>query len=128
MIHGAIKGLYEKAGLPVPSGLSRRVSSLTTADQLAALLADVWPKAAAKPTSTEALEEALFAGLLECVPGGARLLSAKERKVADQLEGNRYVGLHITLGMDDKRNGRRSGRSFEGGPADRAGIKPERHY
>jgi hypothetical protein len=39
MIHGAIKGLFAKARLPVPSGLSRRVSALTTPDQFAALIA-----------------------------------------------------------------------------------------
>jgi carboxyl-terminal processing protease len=128
MIHGAIKWLHSKAGLPLPSGLSRRVSSVTTADQLAELLADVWPKATVKPTSKEleeAFEEALFAGLLECVAGGARLLSAKERKVAEQLEGNRYVGLHITLGRNEKENRPTIGQVIEGGPAYRAGIKPE---
>ena len=125
MIHGAIKGLYKKAELPVPSGLSRRVSSLTTPDQLAELLADVWPKATAKSTSTKELEEAFLAGLLECVPGGAQLLSTKERKVAEQLEGNRYVGLHITLGRDEKEHRPTIGQVIEGGPAYRAGIKPE---
>jgi len=125
LFQGAINGFYQKAGLPLPSGLSRRVSSLTTADQLAALLGDVWPTVAARSASTEELEQALIGGLLGCVPGGAQLISAKERKVADQMEGNRYVGLHIVLGMDDKEKRPAIAQVFEGGPASRAGIKPE---
>lgn len=38
MILAGIKSLYQAAGLPVPAGLSRRVSALTTPDQLTACL------------------------------------------------------------------------------------------
>ena len=102
MILGGIKALYRAADLPVPAGLSRRVSSLTTPEQLAALLADVWPKSTAKPIAANQLEEALFHGLLSSVSGDPQLFTEKERKVAEQFEGNRYVGLHIALGMDDQ--------------------------
>jgi hypothetical protein len=89
MILSGIKGLYRAAGLPLPPGLGRRVSALSTAEQLAALLADVWPQAPAATVSTKALEKALQEGLLASVSGRAQLLSAKERKVAEQFAGNR---------------------------------------
>jgi hypothetical protein len=123
MILGGVKALYRASGSPVPSGLSRRVSSAATREQLEALLAEAWPKAPAKPMSTQAIEEAFFDGLLESVAGGAHLVSAKERKVAEQMEGNRYVGIQIALTMDEPAKLTRIAEVFEGGPADRAGAK-----
>jgi len=125
MILGGIKALYRAADLPVPAGLSRRVSSLTTPEQLAALLADVWPKSTKKPISASQLEQALLQGLLSSVSGDPRLMTEKERKVSEQVEGNRYVGLHIALGMDDQEKRPSMHEIFEGGPADRAGVKKD---
>ena len=62
---------------------------------------EVWPKSLAKPVAPLALEQALFEGLFNSVPGGGYLVSAKERKVAEQVAGNRYVGIQIALGTDD---------------------------
>ena len=98
MILSGIKALYRAAGVPAPPGLGRRVSAVATPEQLAALLAEVWPKTTAKPSSAAKLEEALLEGLLAPVPGRAELMTAKERKVAEQFAGNRYVGIHIALG------------------------------
>jgi carboxyl-terminal processing protease len=125
MVLGGIKALYRAADVPVPAGLSRRVSSLTTAEQLAALLADVWPKQTKKPIAADQLEEALFQGLLSSVSGDPVLVTEKERKVSEQFEGNRYVGLHIALGMNDQEKRPAIFESFEGGPADRAGVKKD---
>ena len=44
MILSAIKALYRTAGVPVPAGLGRRVSAVSTSDQLAEFLAEAWPK------------------------------------------------------------------------------------
>jgi carboxyl-terminal processing protease len=123
MILGGVKALYQASGLPAPIGLSRRISAVTTPDELAVLLAEVWPKPPAKPLLPPILEEAMFNGLLGSVPGGAHLMSAKERKVAEQLEGNRYVGIQIALAMDDSEKLTRIAEVFEGGPAERAGAK-----
>src|SRR5258708_24764739 len=57
MILAGIKALYHAAGLPVPSGLSLRISKLTTPEQFAALLAELWPAEPAKPVPAQALEE-----------------------------------------------------------------------
>ena len=123
MILGAIKALYRAAGMPVPPGLSRRVSSLTTPEQVATLLAEVWPKSTAKPIATNELEEALFHGLLDAVSGDPQLTTEKERKVQEQFAGNRYVGIHIALGRNNEQKRPAIFETIEGGPADRAGVK-----
>src|SRR5262249_46791352 len=53
----------------------------------------------------------------------AQLISAKERTVAEQIAGNRYVGIHIAIGMDEREKRPKIATIFEGGPADRAGAK-----
>jgi len=123
MILGGVKALYQASGGQVPAGLSRRVSALATTEQLAELLVEGWPKSLSKPVSSLALEEALLQGLFNSVPGGGYLVSAKERKVAEQLAGNRYVGIQIALGTDDDEKLSKMIEIFEGGPADRAGAK-----
>ena len=47
----------------------------------------------------------------------------KERKVQEQSEGNRYVGVHIALGMDESEKRPKIVEVIEGGPADRAGSQ-----
>ncbi len=59
------------------------------------------------------------------VSGDPQLFTEKERKVSEQIEGNRYVGLHIALGMDEQEKRPTIHEIFEGGPADRAGVKKD---
>jgi carboxyl-terminal processing protease len=123
MILSGIKGLCRAAGMPAPPALGRRASGIATREQLAAILNEVWPRTTARPIAAEELEEALLQGLLAPVPWRADLMSAKERRVAESMAGNRYVGIHIALGMDDKEKRPMMHDVFEGGPADRAGVK-----
>jgi carboxyl-terminal processing protease len=123
MILSGIKALYQAAGVSVPTDLSRRVSALATPEQIAAFIADAWPKTTAKPVAAKELQETLMNGLLDSVSGGARLVSAKDRKVEEQLEGNRYVGIHVALSMNESEKRPTIFDVFEGGPADRAGVK-----
>jgi carboxyl-terminal processing protease len=123
MILSAIKALYKASGEPVPPGLGRRVSGLTTPDQIASFLVEIWPKSQAQPITAKALEEAVLEGLLGDVSGEAELISEKDRVVMEQTEGNRYVGLHIALAMDDKEKRPKINEVIEGGPAERAGVK-----
>jgi len=51
------------------------------------------------------------------------IIQAALDRVAEQMAGNRYVGIHITLGMDDKEKRPMIPSVFPGGPAGRAGIK-----
>jgi C-terminal peptidase prc len=125
MVLGGLKAVYEAAGLPVPTGLSRRVSAQSTPDQLAALLDDLWPKSSSKRISNKELEERFLDGLLVSIPGEAELFSAKDRKVAEQIAGNRYVGIHIALRTDDQEKRPQIAELFKGGPADKAGVKAD---
>ena len=125
MILGGVKALYHASGVPIPAGLSLRVSSLVTREQIEAFLTEAWPKLTSKPLKAAELEEALLVGLLGSVSGGARLVSAKERKVEEQLEGNRYVGIHVAVRADEKEKLTSISDVFEGGPADRAGVKKD---
>jgi carboxyl-terminal processing protease len=124
MILTGIKALLSKAkNSKVPDGLSRRVSLVTTSEELAALLEDVWPAAKSESPSSDELEQALLNGLLTSVPGEPFLVPEKERKVLEQTAGNRYVGIHVALGMDDQEKRPKMNMVVEGGPADRAGVK-----
>jgi carboxyl-terminal processing protease len=123
MILTGVKALYHTAGVPIPLALSRRVSMLTTSEQLTAFLADTWPGSTPKPIAATALEEAMLGGLLNSVPGGAHLVPEKERVVMEQSEGNRYVGIHIALGTNEEQKRPSIFEVIEGGPADRAGVK-----
>ena len=68
----------------------------------------------------------MLGGLLGSVSGGARLgVSAKDRKVEEQLEGNRYVGIHIAVRADEQEKLTSISDVFEEGPADRAGVKKD---
>jgi carboxyl-terminal processing protease len=122
MILDGIKALYHTLGLPVSPSLSLRVSEVAAPEQLTALLSDIWPSSAAKTHSPQMLEEAFVEGMLASVPGGAHIMSAQERKVAEQFQGNRYVGIHIALGVNDEQKLPSMFDVFEGGPADRAGV------
>lgn len=125
MILAGIKGLYEAAGLPIPAGLSRRVSALTTPEQFTALLVELWPSKPAKSIRTDDLAEAVVNGLLASVPGGAEISPAKEHEVQEQFQGNRYIGIHIQVRYDDKEKRTVIAGIVPGGPADRAGMKQE---
>ncbi len=123
MVLSGIKAMYRAAGVSSPPGLGRRASAVSTPEQFAALLSEVWPKTTAKPVAVKALEDALLEGLVAAVPGDTELMTAKDARVAEQMAGNRYVGIHITLGMDDKEKRPMIPSVFPGGPAGRAGIK-----
>jgi carboxyl-terminal processing protease len=123
MILSGMKALYQAAGVSAPAGLSRRVSAVSTPEQLASLVSEVWPKATANPVAAGELEEQFLRGLLASVSGATNLVPEGERKVLEQVEGNRYVGIHIALDMSEAENRPQIADVIEGGPADRAGIK-----
>jgi len=127
MILGGLKGLYRAAGISVPSGLARRASTISNPEQLGSLLDELWPPVPKESTDPKKhdliMGKALVDSTLAAAPGGARLLSAGEAAVEKQVAGNRYVGLQIAVGMDLAKKRALLGEVFEGGPADRAGLK-----
>jgi C-terminal peptidase prc len=56
--------------------------------------------------------------------GGFRLIRAKDHDVKEQIQGNRYVGLGVRLRMNDSSRLPIFAAIIPGGPADRAGLKP----
>jgi carboxyl-terminal processing protease len=123
MLLGGLKSLYGAADLTIPAGLSRRVSLTATPEQLMTLLTELWPAHPRRRVSTAQLEEAFTGGLLGTIPGGAYLSSSKEHRVQEQLQGNRYVGIHIQLSYDEKTKRSQIQATVPGGPADLAGAK-----
>jgi carboxyl-terminal processing protease len=123
MILSGIKALYSAVRAPMAADLSRRVSAVSTRAQLEALLLEVWPKSIANPIAPDELKEQFLRGLLACVSGNSYLVADQERRVLEQFEGNRYVGIHIALGMDEEEKRPKMFEVIEGGPADRAGVK-----
>jgi carboxyl-terminal processing protease len=124
MMLGGIKALLQKAGSKVPADLSRRISSLSTQQDFAALVRECWPKDGAGTLSAEELTMAMLQGLLHRVPGQPNLVSLKELKVLDQVRENRYVGTGIQIRMDAKEKRGQIVDPFRGGPARKAGAKP----
>ncbi len=126
MILTGVKAIYTATGTNVPVGLSRRVSAVTTSEALAALLEENWAATTGKSANPEELKRAFLDGLLRSVSGEPQLVPEKERKVLEQTAGNRYVGIHVALGMGRRQEKRpkMSTTVVEGGlPADRAGVK-----
>ncbi len=125
MILTGIKAIYTATGTNVPVGLSRRVSVVTTTEALATLLEESWADTTGKSANPEELKRAFLDGLLRSVSGEPQLVPEKEQKVQEQSEGNRYVGIHVALRWDAATKRPVVSDVFEGGPADRAGVKPE---
>ncbi len=123
MLLEGLKSLYRTTKRPVPSGLSRRVSSATTTAQFAALLEEAWPQALPSGQTPAQVEERFFEAIFGGVLGGAEVISAKERKVSEQVAGNRYVGIQIAISWDASTNLAGISEAFEDGPADRAGAQ-----
>ncbi len=78
-----------------------------------------------RPTgvASNQFEKALFEGLLRPVPGHAYLIPAKEARVQAQLQANRYIGIGIALGMDDKTELPQIKMVQAGGPARLGGVR-----
>ena len=125
MILAGLKAAYQASGSPVPAGLSRRVSAVV--DARATRRAPV--RSLAKAVRQARLRAGPRRGLScwiarerpgRCLPG-----LGQGAKVAEQVAGNRYVGIQIALAMDDTEKLARMAEIFEGGPADRAGARTD---
>jgi C-terminal peptidase prc len=139
MILGGIRGLRGAAKSEALPTLSRKVSEIRTAEELSALLNQVWPSTSppASPSSSPGAksnvppkkrgermqpEEAFLAGLFHTVPGGTQLVSVKEARAESQIQANRYVGLGIAIRWDDKEPFPAIQKLIEGGSAELGGM------
>jgi carboxyl-terminal processing protease len=117
-----------KALLPQDAGqtnLSARVSAVTTPEQFAALLKEVYPKGQPAGESTEPGENPLLFGLLG---GESRFngpyLSPTGLKGYEVRTGNRYVGTGIQIRWLQEGKLSQIVIPFPGGPARKAGARP----
>ncbi|HEV3260122.1 MAG TPA: PDZ domain-containing protein, partial [Gemmataceae bacterium] len=122
MFLAGAKALLKAADSSPPAGLSRRVSALTTEQEFATFLGDIWPKSRALGTE---LEAAMLRGLLDAVPGSPELLSAKELQAINQFINNRYVGTGIQIRKYVKEDLTQIVVTFPDSPARRAGVLPD---
>ena len=118
MLLTGVKELLARNGKPVPPALGRRVSAVTTPEQLDALLKDVGPDKT-KPDS----ESAAIEGMLTSLPGRAHFFTHEEVKATGTVQSNNYVGIGIQLGKNDKEKLTQIMVPFPGGPFRRAGGK-----
>ncbi len=121
LILGGLRSAMDEAKLAEPPGLAARVSAISAPDGFAAILAELMPKETSADPDIRPVEDAFFRGMFANVPGGAVLMEAKEARVAEQMAGNRYVGIQVALSLET--DGVKFLQIFPGGPADRAGIK-----
>ncbi len=128
MLLNGVKTLLHQAKEKAPANLAERVSMVTTPEQFAALLAEVWPaeKASANPNN-ERGEELLFNGLLAWRTSDenrALYLPPREVKRYEMIAANRYVGTGIQIRTNDKEKLTQIVVPFPGGPARKAGARP----
>jgi C-terminal peptidase prc len=124
MMLGAVKAAWTAAKRPAPDDLDQRVRKLETREQFTAFLKDAWPRGAEVPAA-EVLEAAALEGLFAVVPGRGAFSPPDQARVADQISGNRYVGIGIQVRVHPDEKMPQIVIPFHGGPAHRAGIKPD---
>jgi C-terminal peptidase prc len=122
MILAAAKGLVKAAKATPPDDLARRAADVASEEQLRAFLREIAPaRTGAADAKTEA---ALLEGLFDSIPGKPALLSADELRRADQLSGNRYVGIGIQIAPYEPEKVTQIRNPFPRGTARKAGVKP----
>jgi carboxyl-terminal processing protease len=120
MLLAGCRALFEAAGKQTPADLTRRVSDVTRADQLTALLHDVWPRVG----GVKDVNRVFLDGLCRAVPGPATVLSASDYAAMDAGEHNRYVGTGIQIRIDAKAGYTQIVTPTRNGPMHRAGARP----
>ncbi len=121
MLLAGVKALLEAVGAKPPDDLDKRLAAVTSREQLAGVLQKLLPESADKPANQVAM--ALLNGVLSTVPGEPGFLPAEAVRVAEQLAGNRYVGIGIQIRMDNEEKVPQIVTPFGRGPAWKAGIR-----
>jgi carboxyl-terminal processing protease len=104
--------------------LAARVSRVTTEEQFAALLAEVWP--GGERPAVEERENRVLHGLLGSDErrGTVGYLTPREAHIDGVNTGNRYVGTGIQIRNEEKEGYPLIVIPFAGGPARKAGARP----
>jgi C-terminal processing protease CtpA/Prc len=126
MLLAGLRRLLRETDREPPTDLGRRLSAVATPEQLSTLLQEVWsPAEGASRKKPEELENAFLHGMLAPVPGKPYLMSAREARVAEQIAGNRYVGIGIQLSQNAKEHYPQIVDPFRRGTAHKGGAKPD---
>lgn len=123
MMLASVKAVLTAAKGSIPDDLDRRVRKVETREQFVAFLKEVWPRGDGAPAA-EVLEAAALDGLFMPVPGRGAFWAPDQARVADQISGNRYVGIGIQLRVHPDEKLPQIVIPFRGGPAHKADIKP----
>ncbi len=128
LLHG-LKVLLRQGKGKRPLNLAERVSAVTTPEQFAVLLSEVWPSDENQPDADPInnREHNLFSGLLGWRTDNERpdiYLSPWDLKRHEMIAGNRYVGTGIQIRKNDKEKLTQIVVPFPGGPARKAGARP----
>jgi carboxyl-terminal processing protease len=129
MLLSATRALLKAAKADPPHDLSRRVSAITTREQFTDLLREVWPKTPdAEKADGKKLGAAMLDGLLAGIGGKGELvpalMPAQDRKIMEQISGNRYVGIGIQIRVHAEEKRAQIVLPIKSGPARKVGIKP----
>jgi carboxyl-terminal processing protease len=118
MLLAGVKELLSQNGKPIPPALGRRVSAVTTPEELDALFKEVGPDKIKPQSESDAID-----GMLTGLPGRAHFLPPMEVKANNTVAANNYVGIGIQLRKNDEKKLTQIAVPFAGGPFRRAGGK-----
>jgi C-terminal peptidase prc len=124
MVLASAKGLVTATGTPPPDELPQRAAAVTTEGQLAALFGDLWPGGTAESDRDGKLGAATLDALFESIPGRPVPYSKAQLKLTEQLRENRYVGIGVQLGVNEKEQFPTFAVPFRRGAARTGGVRP----
>jgi C-terminal peptidase prc len=128
MLLQALRALSRQGKEKAPANLAERVSAVTTPEQLAVLLDEVWPADVPDANRDRDQQETiLFNGLVGWQTAESFTtfyLSTQDVKRHEIIAGNRYVGTGIQIRINAEEKLTQIVIPFPGGPARKAGARP----
>lgn len=122
MLLAGVKAVYRFTGKAVPHGLARRVSQLGDEQATSTFVREVLEQSIKSAKAESDVGAVMMRGMLSAATGSG-LIAASEYRVNRQLSENRYEGIGIALGRDEKSGLPVIQQAFPGGPARLAGAK-----
>lgn len=122
VIVAGAKAMLLAAKQAPPDDLGRRAAAVQSAAQLAGFLNGLWPKGADVPPRQN-FEASFLAAVLARIPGEAKVVPTPDQKIAEQISGNRYVGIGIQIGVNKEEDRPQVQVAMRRGAARAAGIK-----
>lgn len=119
MVLSGVRALFRAAGNPLPRGMSREISALSTPGSIDDYVGEV----VAGHRKVNGANDVVLKGMVECVRGGASFTDSSVSRVNAQVAANRYVGTGIALGFDGRTKQPMISKVFYNGPAWKAGAK-----